>query len=264
VHEYSVTLCPETGQPMPESVLNQEERREVARRVFFPQLLILLLAIVVIIMMVWIPLAKQMALNRAAVWTMRALAQGESEPAMHTASKALTTAEGCSIHWFRGLLAHAMGDKDARDRAWVQAMRCSPHYVRMASAMLPDRQSLAELAVLVQPDDADTWLWLARVHSQKDPQTAIELYRRGLALRPTDGEGWQELGELLASQDPQAAIVAFLQCCYNGDPGYNGCWRAGQTAEQLGDIQAAIHYYRLSDWSGALERARQLEQKRIQ
>jgi tetratricopeptide (TPR) repeat protein len=249
---------------MPESVLIQEERKVFTRGIFFPQLLFLLLAIVVIIMIIWVPLVKQMALNRAAVWTMRALAQGESEPAMHIASKALTKAEGCSAHWFRGLLAHAVGDEYARDRAWVEAMRCSPHYVRMVSATLPDRQALAELVVLVQPNSADAWFWLARVRGKEDPQAAIELYRRGLALRPTDGESWQELGELLASQDPQAAIAAFLQCCYNGDPGYNGCWHAGQTAEQLGDIQAAIRYYRLSHWPIARDRAAKLEQQLLE
>jgi tetratricopeptide (TPR) repeat protein len=246
---------------MPESVLNQEERRGGARRVFLPRLLILLLAIAVIIT-IWIPLVRQMVLNRAAVWTMRALVQGESEPAMHTASRALTTAEGCSVHWFRGLLAHAVGDEHARDKAWVEAMRCSPRYVRMASAILPDRHSLAELAVLVQPNSADAWFWLARLHSEEDLQGAIELYRCGLALRPADGLGWLELGRLLIkSGDPQAALEAFLQSCRHGDPGVNACWGAGQTAEKMGNIQAAIRYYRLSRWPVARDRAAKLEQQ---
>jgi hypothetical protein len=244
---------------MPESILIQEEREAAARGSSFPRLLILLLAVVVIVMLPL--LVRQMVLNRAAVWTMRALAQGPSGPAMSTAPRVLTTAEGCSAHWFRGLLAHAVGDEHARDKAWVEAMRCSPHYICMVSAMLPDRQALANLAVLVQPNSADAWFWLARVRGKEAPKVAIELYRRGLALRPTDGESWQELGALLARQDPQAALAAYLQSCYNGDPGYNGCWRAGQTAERLGDIEAAIRYYRLSRWPRALNRASQLEQQ---
>ena len=137
-------------------------------------------------------------LNRAAVWTTRALVQGPSGPAMGTASRALTAAEGCNAHWFRGLLAHAVGDEDARDRAWVEAMRG-------------------------QPNSADAWFWLATIRREEDPQTAIEFYRRGLALRPTDGQGWLGLGVLLASRDPHAAMAAYLQSCHNGDPGYNGC-----------------------------------------
>ena len=244
---------------MPELVLIQEKRRVFARGIFFPGLLMLLLAVVVIVM--WPLLVRGMVLNRAAVWTARALVWSPSEPAMGTASRALTTAEGCSAHWFRGLLAHAVSDEHARDTAWVKAMRCSPHYVSMVLATIPDHSLLAETAVWVQPDSADAWFWLAQVRSQEDPQVAIELYRRGLALRPTDGRRWVALGNLLAFRDPEAAIEAYLQACNHGDPGSNGCWNAGKAAERLGDIPAAIRYYRLSRWSVAQSRAAQLEQQ---
>ena len=162
-----------------------------------------------------------------------------------------------------GLLAHAVSDEDTRDEDWVEAMRCSPRYVPMALRILPDHRSLAlaETAVQVQPNSADAWFWLAEVRSQEDPQAAIELYRHGLALRPTDGRRWVALGNLLVSRDPQAAIEAYLQACKHGDPGSNGCWNAGKTAERLGDIPAAIRYYRLSQWSVAQSRAAQLEQQ---
>jgi hypothetical protein len=131
---------------MPKSILIQEEREASARGSSFPGLLILLLAVVVIVMLPL--LVRQMVLNRAAVWTTRALVQDPSGPAMSTASRVLTTMEGCSAHWFRGLLAHAVGDEYARDRVWVEAMRCSPHYIPMISVTIPDCQALAELAVL--------------------------------------------------------------------------------------------------------------------
>ena len=254
-------MCLETCQPMPEIVLIQEKRKVFARGVFFPGILILLLTVVIIAMRPL--LVRRMVLNRAAVYTTRALVQGPSGPAMGTASTALTAAEGCSAHWFRGLLAHVVSDEDARDRAWVEAMRCSPRYIPMALGILPDHRSLAlaETAVQVQPNSADAWFWLAEVRSQEDPQAAIELYRHGLALRPTDGRRWVALGNLLAFRDPEAAIEAYLQACNHGDPGSNGCWNAGKAAERLGDIPAAIRYYRLSRWPVAQSRAAQLEQQ---
>jgi tetratricopeptide (TPR) repeat protein len=154
-----------------------------------------------------------------------------------------------------------MSDDHARDRAWVEAMRCSPHYIPMVMATLPDHRPLAELAVQAQPNSADAWFWFAEVQSQKDPQTAIELYRRGLALRPTDSWRWRLLGDLLVDQDPQAAIDAYLMSCLNGDSGYNGCLRAGLTAERLGDIQTAIRYYRLSRLPRIWQEAERLEQQ---
>ena len=85
---------------MPESVLIQEERKAFAEAISFPGLVILLLAVVVIVTRPL--LVRRMVLNRAAVCTTRALVQGPSGPAMGTASRALTAAEGCSAHWFRG------------------------------------------------------------------------------------------------------------------------------------------------------------------
>jgi len=69
------------------------------------------------------------------------------------------------------------------------------------------------------------------------------------------------LGDLLRERDPQAAIHAYLESCHNGDPGSNGCWRAGLTAESQGDLEAAIRYYRLSRNSGYQGRADLLEQQ---
>jgi len=87
----------------------------------------------------------------------------------------------------------------------------------------------------------------------------VALFREGLALDPRDGLRWRELGDALRSLDPKEAIEAYLQSCFNGDPGANGCYRAGLTAEQLSDYENAIRYYRYSRWEGALNRANQLE-----
>jgi tetratricopeptide (TPR) repeat protein len=99
----------------------------------------------------------------------------------------------------------------------------------------------------------------ARVIAIEQPEEAIVLYRQALQKRPGDGVRWRELGDLLVDNDPQAAIDAYLQSCYNGDPNSHGCYRAGRTAEQIGELETAIRYYRLSKWSRAQEQADALE-----
>jgi len=101
----------------------------------------------------------------------------------------------------------------------------------------------------------------ASILSNEQPDLAIQLYRQTLQFRQNDGVRWRELGDLLRERDPQAAIQAYLQSCYNLDPGLNGCYRAGRTAEKLGDLQAAVRYYRLSKSSSALGRADKLEEQ---
>jgi tetratricopeptide (TPR) repeat protein len=123
-----------------------------------------------------------------------------------------------------------------------------------------DDEPLARQAIQKQPGSAAAYFWLAEIIVGERPQEAIRVYRQGLELDPTDGVRWKALGDLLVERDPNGAIEAYLQSCINGDPGANGCWGAGGTAEQQGDIAAAISYYRLSNWEVALQRADELEQ----
>lgn len=102
------------------------------------------------------------------------------------------------------------------------------------------------------------FLW-ARIIGQESPEAGAAQYYELLLLRPHDGVYWRELGDLLREHDPNAAIEAYLQSCRNGDPGSNGCYRAGLTAESQGDYENAIQYYRYSKWEGALKRAVELE-----
>lgn len=81
-----------------------------------------------------------------------------------------------------------------------------------------------------------------------------------LALFPGKFPPWVVFGGLLSKRDPQAALEAYLQSCYHGDSGANGCLGASRMAEKLGDPRAAIQYYRLSRYRGALQRADELEQ----
>lgn len=120
---------------------------------------------------------------------------------------------------------------------------------------------VAELTANGQPGSVEALFLWARIIGQESPEEAIELYREAFQLKAYDSIHWREFGDLLRVSYPDAAIEAYLKSCEYGDAGSNGCYRAGLTAEQLGDFQAAIRYYRLSRWSGALERADQLEQQ---
>jgi tetratricopeptide (TPR) repeat protein len=92
------------------------------------------------------------------------------------------------------------------------------------------------------------------------PQEALEDLRRGLALNPKDSRRWTLAGDLLTQAgDLPGALEAYLTACKTGDAGYNGCLRAGGTAEKLGDYQAAMLYYRMSLWPPAWEQAARLE-----
>ncbi|MGQ9459514.1 MAG: tetratricopeptide repeat protein, partial [Anaerolineae bacterium] len=121
--------------------------------------------------------------------------------------------------------------------------------------------SWAERSVRLAPQDAEGWFWLARLRAAADREEAIALYRQGFARNPFDALRWRELGDLLAGRDPEAAILAYLNSCSYGDPGSNGCYRAGKMAERLGDWARAAQYYRLSRNEGVRQLAVEMEGK---
>ena len=104
---------------------------------------------------------------------------------------------------------------------------------------------------------------LGKIVYKENPEMAFDLYRKGLALRPANHLRWLELGDMLKDTHPQEAIQAYLRYCLLGDVGNHGCYRAGLTAEALGLRREAIEYYRRSRWSGAHERADELERRSL-
>jgi tetratricopeptide (TPR) repeat protein len=119
---------------------------------------------------------------------------------------------------------------------------------------------LARRAIAAQPDNASGYFWLASLLAAEAPDEAIALYRQGVSLAPEDGRGWLALADLLRAAGDDA-LDAYLQACLHGDPGANGCLRAGSLAEERGDVAAAIEYYRLSNWDTARSKAAELEQR---
>lgn len=180
---------------------------------------------------------------------------------------ALALADGnCRAEYYKGLAHHAAGDQTERAAAWARLFDCSADYIAYVAVLAPDDADLARWAIAAQPGSADGYFWLASLVAAANappiaPDEAIALYRLGLDFAPADGRRWLALGHLLRGRDDAAALDAFLQACLHGDPGANGCLGAGQLAEAQGDPSAAISYYRLSNWEGAIERADELERQ---
>jgi tetratricopeptide (TPR) repeat protein len=143
--------------------------------------------------------------------------------------------------------------------AWVQMGRAFRSMEPEAALSIYEVLDLAQITASRPDLRSEAQFVMGAALSKSLPARAIQLYRQGLEGKPRDGVRWYELGDLLRDSDPQVAIEAYLQSCYLGDPGKHGCYGAGRAAEAMGDIQAAIGYYRLSRWEGALDRADELE-----
>jgi len=138
-------------------------------------------------------------------------------------------------------------------------------------SLLPENVDFPNYVTQNLPEIAEGWFWRAELNyavwhagqvqslSEEERSKSIEYFMNGLLLDPKDGLRWRELGDLMRPKDPQSAIQAYLQSCFNGDPGLNGCWLAGKTAEEIGEYENAINYYRYSRWPNAHNRADQLE-----
>lgn len=168
--------------------------------------------------------------------------------------------QDCRARWFAGNVAAAQQDSSARDASLRALIICHPEYALMVRAAQPKNRELGTAFAALYPMEAWGWFWLAEAVRDSDPVAAIEHYRHGLNLDPKQGVAWCGLGNILEKrQDLQAARESFANCCTFGDPDLTGCWNAGKISEELGDLPAAIHFYRTSGRENAHERARELE-----
>jgi hypothetical protein len=178
----------------------------------------------------------------------------------------------CRLKWYLSFVEDTKGNLSRRYLLWQEVLRCEPIFINFLAIILPEDQELAHTAIELHPRSAESWFWLVdaliesegsstylRPQKEENRSKLIQLYIRGLEVDPYDSLRWRELGDLLQPVDKKAAIEAYLQSCFTGDIGSNGCFRAGQTAEELGDIENAIRYYRYSRWTNALKRADKLE-----
>ncbi len=234
--------------------------------------LLLSLGIIIVAILPWARINYSITRNIAALFVIRGLESDPNQLYRAQSVFVLTSPEDCRSDWLKGAVADALNLETQKYLAWFKFIRCAPEYLPLLKFKEPDDQKLAEYSVKEQPGVADAWFWLADTLTyhyggttlpikEQDRIRLIQIYQRGLSIKPTDGAHWFELGDLLFRLNPRLAIASYLLSCINGDPGYNGCYRAGTTAEQLGNIEEAIRYYRLSFWDGALQRADVLEQQ---
>jgi tetratricopeptide (TPR) repeat protein len=200
-------------------------------------------------------LKDRLALNLAALDTVHFVYTGRPFLAEHPAW--LGQSQSCAAHWMAAQQAKAQGKLEERDQAFQQAVACEPLYVVFLHHMYPDDLSIAQIALIYQPASAESWFWAGDLN----PDKKIEYYQQGLSIDPKDGRRWIVLGDLINNSDPEAGLQAYLQGCHNGDPGFNGCGRAGSVAERLGLYNEAIYYYRLSSYPPFRQQADILESK---
>lgn len=233
-----------------EPAVRRSRRRAARRR---PALVLGALALALVAGAPW--LVPRLRHNLAAVAAARVLvAENGSADA---AAARLARAGLCRGHWLRGLLA-APGSAERRAQ-WTSLVECSPRFFVLLQETAGRDRHLAARAVESWGEDAEAHFWLARALAPAARPRAIGHYRRGLELRPSAARAWIELGDLLIDADPAGALAAYGEACRRGDPGANACIRAGIVAERLGDVEAAIRWYRRSRWGPSRERAAALE-----
>ncbi len=166
----------------------------------------------------------------------------------------------CQREWLTGLLANLDEDNIARNQYWKTTLECSDAYLPGIHNLAKQDRSLAEFAVLTRPEKELSWLWLASIIVETEPESAIPLYKNALEIRPVNGLTWYRLGEAYELGGKYyEAIDAFDTSCDYLNRGSDCYVRAGKILENLGDIPSAIYYYRLSINEGAILRADILE-----
>ena len=169
-------------------------------------------------------------------------------------------ASGCNHIWLVAAEAGQRGDLPGQRRIWEQALGCSPGNLFLLAIVLPLDIDMARLATQLYPDSSQAWFWLGEAIAPTDYLGSRQAYLHVIALRPHHGLAWCRLGRNYESDGGlEIATQAWLNCCYHGDPGSNGCYGAGRMMEQLGNLPKAIEYYHLSRWDGAQKRADELE-----
>ncbi len=141
-----------------------------------------------------------------------------------------------------------------------ELLPCSPLYMDMIHDLAPTDAVLAALARELYPNLAEPLYWLAESNGGYSAPENLSIYQQIVSEHPQEGLAWCYLGyQYERAGDLQASLEARINCCYNGDPGSNGCYNAGRLYEQAGDIENAIKYYLLSKWQPSREKASELK-----
>lgn len=144
----------------------------------------------------------------------------------------------------RGWLAWMRGDVPAAEAAWDMALRADAQYLPVIKMMAPADLPLAELAVQMYPDRAESWDWLGDLQAASAPAHAMTAYQKAAALSPLDNLIWEKLSSaaLVAGDKDVAQSAAQTACDYV--PIRNGaCHEAARLAYEKGQWQTVIDYF---------------------
>ena len=218
---------------------------------------LLITFILILVLLPWSKLLDGLEFNQSASLALSALLGNDNQLSSADANLAARAEQNCRAYWYQGVIRESNSADIVPYETLEAALDCDPNLIAILQSKYPENIALAEHAVAAQPDSAEAWFWLGDLL----PEKRVQYYLHGLDLSPNDGRRWISVGDMLREPDPEAALQAYLNGCFNGDPGANGCLRAGSVAEELGDYQSALKYYRLSSYIGSHRRADELEQR---
>jgi tetratricopeptide (TPR) repeat protein len=159
-------------------------------------------------------LADRLILSLGSVDALRALFVDKSYAEAAERQLRATAIYNPNSYWILGMLAHAQGDEAARRAAFEALLVDNPDRIALLAIVAAEDVQLAQRALALYPQRAETLAWRARQLEAVDPKASVEIYRRVLSLSPTAYEWWLGLGRAYESMgDDPNALIAFEEAC---------------------------------------------------
>lgn len=204
---------------------------------------------------------RAIQVNQAGIDVLHALSRQNSEELQRFVNRwSKSPPQDCRLVWLSAMAMVGRQGVLPSHEALHNAVRCQPGYLAALEGLAPYDVRLAEEVVRMYPRNSSALMWLAQVKERFDRAQAAELYEIVTRVDATNGLAWCRLGAQRQNEgDLSGALKAFQECCQHGDPGSNGCWRAGGVLEKQGRLEEAIFWYNQSRFAEALKRARELQ-----
>ena len=203
---------------MPDFLQDRSNPARPGRWLILPALFVLFAAL-----SAWPGLNAARTRNSIAITTVQGL--DKQNPAMLQDVKdalASMSGEGCWQPWTLGIVHNALGDLENRNKAWEQAMHCSPAYIFFTRNGAYKDLDLAQVAVQAYPERAEAWFWLAELHLAAAPGRAIHAYWQGLQRQPHNHRAWAEMGRAFGALPLPEALKLYgglgIETLSSGDP----------------------------------------------
>ena len=167
-------------------------------------------------------------------------------------------------YWGLAFYSQGIGNRLEQTSYLVELLRYRFDRAILVRVIRPDDPEMAMVAWEYHPERSFSQFWLGEALIGSDPKRAAVLYQEGLEQVPFDGERWVELGWIYRRIDLlEDALLAYREGCRWKDRGGNGCWQAGQLAQQMGRIGEARYFYeetlqQIPGYTPALERLNSL------